>query len=234
MSKIQLLDNIEIVYKKIADAAIRAGRSPEAVNLIAVTKTVDGCTVRDAVDAGLRHFAENRVQEARKKITGDISRLKDAGITWHLIGHLQKNKARIAVDLFDLIQTVDTLALAEELNRQAQKSGKIQRVLIQVSLADEERKHGIPRDDFIGLLKGINGMSSLRVEGLMTMPPFFDDPEMTRPYFRELRKMRDDAETMGFRLPELSMGMSNDFEVAILEGATMVRVGTAIFGERVK
>lgn len=234
MSKIQLLDNIEIVYKKIADAAIRAGRSPEAVNLIAVTKTVDGRTVRDAVDAGLRHFAENRVQEARKKITGDIPRLKDTGITWHLIGHLQKNKARIAVDLFDLIQTVDTLALAEELNRQAQKSGKIQRVLIQVSLADEERKHGIPRDDFIGLLEGINGMSSLRVEGLMTMPPFFDDPEMTRPYFRELRKMRDDAETMGFRLPELSMGMSNDFEVAILEGATMVRVGTAIFGERVK
>ncbi|MEW6738359.1 MAG: YggS family pyridoxal phosphate-dependent enzyme [Nitrospirota bacterium] len=227
-----LIENASNILKKISHAAMRAGRSPDEVKLIAVTKTVGIEAIKDAIDAGLRIFGENRVQEAQKKISDLKSEISNSNIEWHLIGHLQKNKAKYAVQLFDLIHTVDSVELAEELNKQAEKIGKIQRVLVQVKLSEEETKHGISEDELILLLEEIKKLKNLKLEGLMTMPPFFEDPERARQYFRRLREIRDNAEQKGFKLPELSMGMSGDFEVAIEEGATMVRIGTAIFGER--
>ncbi|MCL0083905.1 YggS family pyridoxal phosphate-dependent enzyme [Thermodesulfovibrionales bacterium] len=219
-------------------AAMRAGRSPEEVKLIAVTKTVKIEIIKEAIDGGLRVLGENRVQEARAKIE-ELSRLSTdnyelTGISWHLVGHLQKNKAKYAVQLFDLIHTIDSVELAEEIDRQAEKRGKIQRVLAQVKLSKEEAKHGVLPKDLMHLLEKIKALSNLKLEGLMTMPPFFEDTEEARPYFKRLLEVRNELEKMGFILPELSMGMSNDFEVAIEEGATMVRIGTALFGERSK
>lgn len=238
-----LIENASAIFKRISHAAMRAGRSPDEVKLIAVTKTVGIETIKEAIDAGLRIFGENRVQEAQKKIsdlkfeiTPPIPPFEKGGmkggVEWHLIGHLQKNKAKYAVQLFDLIHTVDSIELAEELNKQAEKIGKIQSILVQVKLSEEETKHGISEDELILLLEEIKKLKNLKLEGLMTMPPFFDNPEEARPYFRRLREIRDNAKEKGFMLPELSMGMSGDFEVAIEEGATMVRIGTAIFGER--
>ena len=227
-----LIENASNILKKISHAAMRAGRSPDEVKLIAVTKTVGIETIKEAIDAGLRIFGENRVQEAQKKISDLKFEISNSNIEWHLIGHLQKNKAKYAVQLFDLIHTVDSIELAEELNKQAEKIGKIQRVLVQVKLSEEETKHGISEKGLLPVIERIKSLNNLKLEGLMTMPPFFEDPEKARPYFRRLREIRDNAERNGFNLPELSMGMSNDFEVAIEEGATMVRIGTAIFGER--
>jgi pyridoxal phosphate enzyme (YggS family) len=224
-----LIETVSAILKKISHAAMSAGRSPDDVKLIAVTKTVGIEKIREAVDIGLRTFGENKVQEAQKKIANLKSDIANLRIEWHLIGHLQKNKAKYAVQLFDLIHTIDSIELAEEISRQAEKIDKIQRVLVQVKLSEEEKKHGTSEEEFMTLLKKINVLNNIRLEGLMTMPPFFEDPEKTRPYFRRLKALRDNA---GYRLPELSMGMSNDFEVAIQEGATMVRIGTAIFGER--
>ena len=153
-------------------------------------------------------------------------------IYWHLIGHLQKNKVKTAVSLFDMIHSVDSLELAEEIDSHAAKTGKQQRILIQVKLSEEETKHGVAEKDLFELVRKAAALAHVKLEGLMTLPPFFDDPERARPYFRKLSDLRKEAEGKGFRLPELSMGMSHDFEVAIEEGATMVRVGTAIFGER--
>ncbi len=229
-----LIENASNILKKISHAAMRAGRSPDEVKLIAVTKTVGIGTIKDAIDAGLRIFGENRVQEARDKISNLKSQISNSRIEWHLIGYLQKNKAKYAVQLFDLIHTVDSVELAEELNKQAEKIGKIQRVLVQVKLSEEETKHGVSEEELIPMLEKIKRLNNLRLEGLMTMPPFFEDVEKARPYFRKLRELREKAEKQEFKLPELSMGMSNDFEVAIEEGATMVRIGTAIFGERSK
>lgn len=227
-----LIENSSAIFKKISHAAMRAGRSPADVKLIAVTKTVGIEVIKEAIDAGLRIFGENRVQEARDKISNLKSQISNSRIEWHLIGHLQKNKSKYAVQLFDLIHTVDSMELTEELNKQAEKIGKIQRVLVQVKLSEEETKHGVAEKGLMPLLEKIKSLNNLKLEGLMTMPPFFEDPEKARLYFRRLREIRDDAEQKGFKLPELSMGMSNDFEVAIEEGATMVRIGTAIFGER--
>jgi pyridoxal phosphate enzyme (YggS family) len=224
-----LLNNVSAIFKKMSYAAMRAGRNPEDVRLIAVTKTVGIETIKEAVEIGLRMFGENRVQEAKDKISNLKSQISNTMIEWHLIGHLQKNKAKYAVNLFDLIHTVDSVGLAEELNKQAEKAGKIQRVLVQVKLSEEEAKQGASEEEMMPLLAVIKHLSNLKIEGLMTMPPFFEDPEMARPYFRRLRELRDEAEKRGFSLPELSMGMSNDFEVAIEEGATLVRIGTAIF-----
>lgn len=229
-----LSENIKNIYNKMAHAAVRAGRNPEDVKLIAVTKGVEAGVIKKASTLGLNEFGENRVQEAEKKVSGLQLQAASGKIRWHLIGHLQKNKARIAVELFDLIQSVDSLELAEAINRHAEKKGKVQRILIQVKLSDEESKYGISKDNVLSLFERIGGLRNLRPEGLMTIPPFFDDPEKVRPYFRELREIRAEAEKEGSGLPELSMGMSNDFEVAIEEGATMVRIGTAIFGERNK
>lgn len=210
---------------------MRAGRCPSDVKIIAVTKTVSVEMIKEAVNVGLRMFGENRIQEAEKKIKNEELRITN-NIEWHFIGHLQKNKAKYAVKLFDVIQTVDSVELADELNRLAEKAGKIQRVLVQVKLSEEESKHGVDENELRPLLDKVVVLGNLKLEGLMTIPPFFDDPQEVRPYFRRLKEIRDNMEKAGFKLPELSMGMSNDFEVAIEEGATMVRIGSAIFGER--
>jgi pyridoxal phosphate enzyme (YggS family) len=229
-----LIENAANIFKRMSHAAMRAGRSPERIKLIAATKTVGIETIKEAIDIGLRFFGENRVQEARDKISNLKVEISNSNIEWHLIGYLQKNKAKYAVQLFDLIHTVDSTELAEELNKQAGKINKIQKVLVQVKLSDEETKHGISEKELMPLLERIGILKNLKLEGLMTMPPYFEDPEKTRPYFKRLREIRDRAEEAGFKLPELSMGMSGDFEVAIEEGTTMVRIGTAIFGERSK
>ncbi len=227
-----LLENTSRIFKKMSHAAMRAGRDPQAVKLVAVTKTISINTIHEAIDIGLRIFGENRVQEAQKKIQDSKFKIQNSRIEWHLIGSLQKNKAKHAVRLFDLIHTIDSIELAEELNKQSEKISKVQRVLVQVKLSEEETKHGASEDDLFPLLEKIKNLNNLKLEGLMTIPPFSDDQEKARPYFRKLREIRDEAQKKGFALTELSMGMSNDFEVAIEEGATMVRVGTAIFGER--
>jgi PLP dependent protein len=227
-----LLENIKNIYRKISSAAIRSGRNPFDVTLVAVTKTVDAGRVNEAVSLGLRVFGENRVQEAQKKIELCREQCPDCQVEWHMIGHLQKNKAKAAVRFFDLIHSVDSIGLAEEVNACASKANKVQKVLIEVKLSEEETKHGVAKENLMGLIGAVTNMKNLKLEGLMTIPPFFDDSEMARPFFRELRELRDNAEKKGYTLPELSMGMTNDFEVAILEGATMVRIGTGIFGER--
>ncbi|MEW6570617.1 MAG: YggS family pyridoxal phosphate-dependent enzyme [Nitrospirota bacterium] len=229
-----LLENIKNAYRRISSAAIRSGRSPFDVKLIAVTKTVGTERIKEAVELGLRAFGENRVQEAKVKISNLRSQISNSVIEWHLIGHLQKNKAKTAIRLFDVIQTLDSIELAALLNKCAEREGKSQRVLIQVKLSEEEAKHGVEPKKLMELIEAVSKMENLMLEGLMMMPPFFEDPEMARPYFRRLRELRDEAERRGYRFPELSMGMTNDFEIAILEGATMVRIGTALFGERDK
>jgi PLP dependent protein len=226
------LERIKDVYRRISSAVIRSGRNPFDVKLIAVTKTVPVERIKAAADLGLRVFGENRVQEAQEKIAACKSQCPDFAIEWHMIGHLQKNKAKTAVRLFELIHSLDSLDLAVSLNRHAEEAGKVQRVLIEVKLSPEDTKCGVAGENLVSLLEAVSGMKNLRLEGLMTVPPFFDNPETARPYFRNLRYLRDEAEKKGFKLPELSMGMTNDYEVAILEGATMVRIGTGIFGER--
>lgn len=227
-----LINEVKAVYRRISHAAMRAGRGPEEIELVAVTKTVGVDMIRRAVEVGLREFGESRVQEAGDKILKVKALVPDARITWHLVGHLQKNKAKTAVELFELIHSVDSVELAEALNERAGQIDKIQRILLQVKLADEETKHGVAKNKVFECLERLAEMKHLKTEGLMLIPPFFDDPGMARPYFRELREIRDEAGEKGFRLKELSMGMTNDFEVAIEEGATIVRIGTAIFGER--
>jgi pyridoxal phosphate enzyme (YggS family) len=227
-----LLDNIKNIYRKISSAAIRSGRNPFDVTLIAVTKTVDAVRIKEAVSLGLRVFGENRVQEAQKKIEQCREQCADCRMEWHMIGHLQKNKAKTAVRLFDLIHSIDSIGLAEEVNTCASKENKVQKVLIEVKLSEEETKYGVSKKNLMGLIGAAANMKNLKLTGLMTIPPFSDDPEMASPFFRELRELRDNAEQKGYALPELSMGMTNDFEVAILEGATVVRIGTGIFGER--
>ncbi len=236
MKNQSLLENISSIYKRMSHAAMRAGRSPEHVKLIAVTKAAGIEQIREALDAGLRTFGENRIQEARTKIQGlsalSTTEYRLPAVEWHLIGHLQKNKAKHAVQLFDLIHSVDSVELAHEINRQAEKIGKIQGVLIEVKLSHEAAKHGVSRSGLTELLNTVRNLRNLHLSGLMTVPPFFDHPGEARPYFKELRELKDRAVSEGFDLPELSMGMSGDFEIAIEEGATMVRVGTAIFGQR--
>jgi pyridoxal phosphate enzyme (YggS family) len=229
-----VLSNVETVRSRISQAAVRAGRNPDEVKLIAVTKTIEAEVMREAAECGVEDFGENRVQEAQKKVKSEALRVKSENIRWHLIGHLQKNKAKAAVELFNMIQSVDSMELAEALDSQAKKAGKAQRILLQVKLSNEESKYGILKEKIEDFIEKICGMRNLTLEGLMTIPPFFDDPEMARPYFRRLRNIRDEIGEKGVRLKELSMGMSNDFEVAIEEGATMVRIGAALFGERRK
>ncbi len=232
MTDIRLIENISSVFKRLSHAAMRAGRSPEDIKLIAVTKTVPVEGIKEAINAGLRTFGENRVQEAKDKISILKSMISDSKIEWHLVGHLQKNKVKYAVELFDCIQSVDSIELAEIINKQAEKTGEMQEIMLQVKLADEPSKSGILKDNLMDILSRVSDMKHLRIQGLMTIPPFFDDPELSRPYFRQLRELKAKADDLGFSLPELSMGMTNDFETAIEEGATMVRIGTAIFGER--
>jgi hypothetical protein len=223
-------DALAEVRDMIEGAARGSGRTPEDIKLIAVTKTVGAGRILEAVREGVSILGENRVQEARDKIAEIGSITAGQSVQWHLIGTLQKNKAKLAVELFDLIQTVDSAALADEINKYASRAGKRQRVLIQVKLSEEATKHGVSEEKLADLIATVKAMDNLSLEGLMTIPPFFENPEGTRSYFRRLRRLRDDL--LGEEY-ELSMGMSNDFRVAIEEGATMVRIGTAIFGERI-
>lgn len=222
--------NLKRVREKMAKAASRVGRNPRDVELVAVSKTVDVGRIKQAIDAGATILGENYIQEARKKIE-EIGQ----GVRWDFIGHLQSNKVKHAVDLFELIHSVDRLSLAQEINGAAEKKRKKVRILVQVNISGEEAKSGIDPGGVISLVREIAFLPNLSLEGLMTMPPYFDDPEDARPYFVSLRELRDKILREGIEgiiLKELSMGMSGDFEIAIEEGSTLVRVGTAIFGER--
>jgi len=225
-----IADNLKTVTGRIAAAAERSGRDLSSVDLVVVTKTVGVDMIRQAVAAGALTLGENRIQEAKEKIEklGPIA-------SWHLIGRLQSNKARHAVRLFDLIHSVDSLDLAMEIDKQAAKIGKVQDVLVEVNLSGEASKAGVASEDTLALIKGAARLKNIAIKGLMTMPPFSDSPEDSRPYFKRLRELSDSVareNIPGISMKELSMGMSGDFEVAIEEGATMVRVGTAIFGQR--
>jgi hypothetical protein len=222
---------IQEILGRIEAAAARAGRDPAEVGLVAVTKTHPADAVRDAAAAGLSVFGENYVQEARDKIEA----LADLPISWHFIGHLQSNKAKYAVGLFDLIHSVDSVKLAGEIDKQAEKRGKVQEVLIQVNLGNEPTKSGTAEEDLETLCREAARFEHVRIRGLMTLPPFFDQPEKARPYFAALRRLRDRIAGLaikGVQMEALSMGMTGDFEAAVEEGATWVRIGTAIFGER--
>jgi PLP dependent protein len=226
-----IADRVAAVRERIARAAERASRPPGEVTLVAVSKTHPPDAVRAAFAAGVRDFGENRVQEAEPKIAATAD-LGAAGLRWHLVGHLQSNKARKAAALFGVIQSVDSLDLAERLARAGAETAHPVRALVQVDLAGEETKFGLPEADLLPLLEALRGMDGLRVEGLMVLPPFLD-PEAVRPFFRRLRALGERAAAAGLLAGrELSMGMSHDFEAAVEEGATIVRVGTAIFGER--
>ena len=224
--------NIAMVRERIEKAARRAGRDPREITILAAAKSVDIRKMQEAVKAGVTTFGENYVQEAEKKIK-DLQRSKK-DIYWHFIGRLQKNKAKDVVKLFDTIETVDSIGLAKELNKRAEKKLC---VLIQVSLAKEKTKGGVTEYEALDLTHEISKLANLSLKGLMTIPPFFENPEMSRPYFTELRRLAEKIRREAIPnviMKELSMGMSHDFEVAIEEGATIIRVGTAIFGEREK
>jgi len=219
------------IQEKIAGAAARAGRNADEITLIGVSKTHPASAIREAFEAGVRHFGENRVQEWEGKRTG----AEGLAATWHLIGHLQSNKAVRAARLFHSIDSVDDLGLAQRLDRARVEAGipRKLRVLIEVRVAPEETKSGVETRDLSRLAEEVAGLARLELAGLMCIPPFLEQAEHVRPYFRRLRELRDDlGKTLGLALPVLSMGMSHDFEVAIEEGATEVRVGTALFGLR--
>jgi hypothetical protein len=223
-----LAANIESVRERIRAACDRAGRPPESVALLAVAKTHPAEAVQDAAACGLMLFGENKVQEAKAKIPQCPGKLR-----WHLVGHLQTNKARDAVELFEMIQSVDSLRLAEEINKRAEQASKRMPVLLEVNLAGEASKFGYAPERLLAELKDLNALPRLEIHGLMTVPPWSPVAENVRPYFRRLRELKQQCEDkLGAPLPELSMGMTGDFEVAVEEGATMVRIGTAIFGER--
>jgi pyridoxal phosphate enzyme (YggS family) len=227
---------VSAIKQQIALAARRVGRNPDEVMLMAVTKTVEAGRIREAYEAGLRLFGENRLQEFEEKFEM-LADLKDA--EWHLIGHLQSNKAKKAAELFSAIDSVDSLRLAEKLNQSTGQAGKKLPMLIEIKVGAEESKAGILLDspELENLLRAASKLEHLQIRGLMTIPPFTDDPEGARPYFRLLHDLRDQIagrKLPGIQMDVLSMGMSHDFEIAIEEGSTCVRVGTAIFGARPK
>lgn len=223
-----IAQNADAVCSRIASAATRAGRHPDEVLLIAICKTFPPEVVREAYDAGLRHFGENKVQEAKAKIPqlpGDIH--------WHMVGHLQTNKARDTIELFEMVQSVDSLKLALELEKWADRASKRIPILLEVNVAGESTKFGLKPEEALDVAKQVAGFRRLELQGLMCVPPFLKEVESVRPFFRRLRDWKTEIEqSLGAPLPHLSMGMSHDFEIAVEEGATIVRVGTAIFGER--
>ncbi len=231
-------ENLLRVIERIEKAAGKAGRDPGQVKLVAVSKTVEVARIKEAIEAGAAILGENYVQEAQKKIEeiGKPAATEPLGkggpVTWHFIGHLQSNKAKYAVRLFDMIHSVDSIPLAEELNRRSEQAGQAMKVMIEVNLSKEATKFGTDEEILWKLARRIQNLDHLSLEGLMTMPPYFDSPEMSRPYYVTLRELKEKMVREGIPLKELSMGMSNDFEIAIEEGATFVRVGTAIFGPR--
>jgi len=220
-----LANRLAEIKKQIAQVARKAKRNVDEITLVAVSKTHPAKAVRDAIEAGAHAFGENKVQEAE----GKINEIGRENVEWHLIGHLQSNKARKAVKIFDVIHSLDSLELAERLERICVEENRAElKVLVQVDLAKEETKNGIEEKDLPELIEFLRDCKHLKLSGLMILPPFFDDLEKVRPFFRRLREIRDRVCPGG----ELSMGMSHDFSVAIEEGATLIRVGTAIFGER--
>jgi PLP dependent protein len=232
MSEDQLDVRLARIRMQIEAAALKCGRLPQDVTLIAISKTHPASLVRKVIELGATDVGENRVQEAEQKIN-EVGR---NAVRWHLVGHLQANKARRAVQLFDVIHSLDSLELARRLDRLCGEEGREDLpVLIQVDLSHEETKSGIDESQLSELVDSLKGLERVQLVGLMTLPPFFDEPEQARPFFRRLRELRAELASKGAfgeGKGELSMGMTNDFEVAIEEGATMVRVGTAIFGQR--
>ena len=225
-----IAENLERVRERIAQAAAKAGRLVDEIELVAITKTHPAEKVREAMEAGQNLFGESRVQEARAKIPELPSSLR-----WHFVGHLQKNKVRHALSLFELIHSVDSLALAQGMNRIAEEDGAHPRVLLEVNVAGEGRKFGFAPSTLRKEMEPLLALPRLSIEGLMIIPPLAAAAEVSRKFFVQLRELRDVLESeFDLRLPQLSMGMTNDFTVAVEEGATLVRVGTAIFGERSK
>ncbi len=228
-------ERLEIINQRIAAACQRAGRDFFEVTLVAVSKTVEPALIRQAIEAGVRVLGENRVQEAATKIPQLENAAAENNVAWHLIGHLQSNKARRAVELFSAIQSVDSVKLAARLDAIAGELGKRLPVFLEINLGEEDSKAGISQSEVLSLCEQVSKLHHLELKGLMAVPPFLDDPEQVRPFFRRLRQLRDEARRAGIvgeQFKELSMGMSNDFEVAIEEGATYVRIGTALFGSR--
>jgi pyridoxal phosphate enzyme (YggS family) len=225
-----LPDNLTSIERRIGEACARAGRERSSVTLLAVTKSQPPELVDEAARLGLTLFGENKVQEAKTKIAQCSGRLR-----WHMIGHLQSNKCRDAVGLFEMIQSVDSLHLAEELNKRAEQAARTLPILLEVNIVGEASKFGYQPEQLLADLERLNALPRLEVHGLMTVPPWSPLPERVRPVFRRLRELKKQCEQLlGAPLPHLSMGMSGDFEVAIEEGATIVRIGTALFGERKK
>jgi PLP dependent protein len=225
-----ITERINVIRQRIAAAAVRCNRDPGSVKLLAVTKTVQTPVIEQAIKAGLTAFGENYVQEAREKIPA-VGR----HVQWHMIGHLQTNKAKYVVNLFDYIHSVDRLELAAEIDKRAGLTGRKINILIEINVSGEETKGGIQAIQSIDLIKEVSRLENVSVRGLMTMAPYSDNPENSRPFFSELKNIRDQIAREGIdgiQMEELSMGMTDDFEVAIEEGATIVRIGRAIFGER--
>jgi len=225
-----LADNLSAIQQRIKNACSRCGREPDSVTLLAVTKGQPPEAVSQAAQLGLSLFGESKVQEAKAKIPLCPGRLR-----WHMIGHLQSNKCLDAVELFEMIQSVDSLPLAEELNKRAEQAAKRMPIMLEVNIAGEASKFGYPPERLLGELKQINVLPRLEIHGLMCVPPWTAEPEKVRPLFRRLRELKADCEEiLGAPLAQLSMGMSGDFEIAIEEGSTIVRIGTALFGPRPK
>jgi len=230
-----LQERLNAINQRIAAACKRAGRDFFEVTLVAVSKTVEPVRIRQAIEAGVRVLGENRVQEAAGKISELADVVAEHNVAWHLIGHLQSNKARRAVELFSAIQSVDSFKVAERLNNVASEFGKRLPVFVEVNLGGEDSKAGVAPDEVLPLCEQVATLPALELRGLMTVPPYLNDPNDVRPFFRRLCALRDEARQAGIvgnEFKELSMGMSHDFEVAIEEGATLVRIGTALFGER--
>jgi pyridoxal phosphate enzyme (YggS family) len=226
---VAFVENLDSIRQRIRAACVRAGRAENSVMLLAVSKTHPPEMIETAVNCGLLHFGENKIQEAKAKIP-----LCPGKARWQFIGHLQSNKVRDAVELFEMIQGVDSLAIAKEISRRAEQAAKTLPILLEVNVAGEASKFGYAPEKMLAELTELNALPRLEIHGLMAIPPFNPVPEKSRPYFQRLRELKVECEKMlGVPLPHLSMGMSGDFEVAIEEGATIVRVGTALFGERV-
>jgi len=221
-------DNLEAIQQRIRAACARAGRDAASVTLLAVSKTHPPETIREAVEAGQLLFGENKIQEAKAKIPSCPGKAR-----WQFIGHLQSNKVRDAVELFEMIQGVDSLAIAREISKRAEQAARTLPILLEVNVAGEGSKFGYKPELLLAELKELNALPRIEIHGLMAIPPFSPVAEKARPYFQKLRELKQQAEqALGAPLPQLSMGMSGDFEVAIEEGATLVRIGTALFGER--
>lgn len=225
-----LAANLQTVQQRIATACARGGRDPASVTLVAVSKGQSPGMVAAAAQLGLVLFGENKVQEAKAKIPWCPGNLR-----WHMIGHLQSNKCRDAVELFKMIQSVDSLSLAQEINKRAEQAARTMPVLMEVNVAGEASKFGYRPEQLLAELKQLNALPRIEIHGLMTVPPWTAEAEKARPHFRRLREIKAQCEQiLGTPLPDLSMGMSGDFEIAIEEGATMVRIGTELFGPRIK